>query len=63
MKMNADHVGFYFSILFIPTYFELNIKLNPSGGCDNIKIVGGSFLLAPALLLVLPALVDCPVSL
>jgi hypothetical protein len=61
--MNVDHVGFYFSILFIPTYFELNIKLNPSGGCDNIKIVGGSFLAAPALALILPALVDCPVSL
>ncbi len=61
--MNADHVGFYFSILFIPTYFELNIKLDPAGGCDNIKIVGGSFLAAPALLLVLPALVNCPVSL
>ncbi len=60
--MQAIHSGFYFSILGIPTYFEGNFYLNPGGGCSHVDITGGSILLKPLLLLVLPGVIGCSVD-
>ncbi len=54
--------GFYFSILFIPTYFEADFHLLPGGGCSKVDITGGSLLARPLLALALPSVVGCPVN-
>lgn len=60
--MKATRAGFYFSIIGIPTYFEADFYLKPSGGCEKINITGGSFLARPILALALPGVVGCPVN-
>lgn len=60
--MRATRVGFYFSILGIPTYFEADFYMLPAGGCEKVNITGGSFLARPLLALVLPDAVGCPVN-
>lgn len=60
--MKATRVGFYFSILGIPTYFEGDFYLKPAGGCEKVDITGGSFLAKPILKLVLPGVIGCPVN-
>ena len=60
--MKATRVGFYFSILGIPTYFEGDFYLKPAGGCEKVDITGGSFLAKPLLKLVLPGVIGCPVN-
>lgn len=60
--MRATRVGFYFSIIGIPTYFEGDFFLKAGGGCDKVNITGGSFLAKPILALVLPGVIGCPVN-
>jgi hypothetical protein len=60
--MKATRVGFYFDIIGIPTYFEGDFYMKPTGGCSKVVITGGSFLAKPLLLLVLPGVIGCPVS-
>ena len=59
--MKATRVGFYFSIIGIPTYFEGDFYLKPGGGCEKVDITGGSFLAKPILALALPGVIGCPV--
>ena len=51
--MKATRMGFYFNIIGINFYFEGDFYLTPAGGCDHVDITGGSFLMKPALKLVL----------
>ena len=60
--MRATRVGFYFSIIGIPTYFEGNFYMKPEGGCTRVDITGGSFLAKPLLALAMPGVVGCPVN-
>jgi hypothetical protein len=60
--MRATRVGFYFSIIGIPTYFEGDFYMKAGGGCDKVNITGGSFLAKPLLALILPGVIGCPVS-
>jgi hypothetical protein len=60
--MRATRVGFYFSIIGIPTYFEGDFFLKAGGGCDKVNITRGSFLAKPILALVLPGVIGCPVN-
>jgi hypothetical protein len=60
--MRATRVGFYFSLIGIPFYFEGNFFLKPAGGCDKVDITGGSFLMKPLLALTMPGVVGCPVN-
>jgi hypothetical protein len=60
--MKATRVGFYFSIIGIPTYFEGNFYMKPTGGCSKVDITGGSFLAKPILALALPGIIGCPVN-
>ena len=60
--MTAVRVGFYFPILFIPTYFEVDIGLLPSGGCSYVNLVGGVLWLGPILKLNLGGVVGCQVN-
>jgi len=59
--MKATRVGFYFSIIGIPTYFEGDFYMNSGGGCSKVNITSGSFLAKPILKLVLPGVIGCPV--
>ncbi len=59
--MKATRVGFYFSIIGIPTYFEADFYLNASGGCSKVNVTGGSIIAKPLLALALPAVIGCPV--
>ena len=58
--MKATRMGFYFNIIGINFYFEGDFYLTPAGGCDHVDITGGSFLMKPALKLVLPGVINCP---
>jgi hypothetical protein len=60
--MKGTRVGFYFTLLLIPFYFEGDFYMKPTGGCDRIDITGGSFLMRPLLRSVLPGVVGCPVN-
>ena len=60
--MKATRVGFYFSIIGIPTYFEGDFYMKPAGGCAKVNITGGSFLAKPLLKLALEPLIGCPVN-
>ena len=60
--MKATRVGFYFSLIGIPFYFEGDFYMNPGGGCSKVNITGGSFLMKPLLKTVLPGVVGCPVT-
>ena len=60
--MRATRVGFYFSIIGIPTYFEADFYMKPEGGCSKVNITGGSLIARPILKLVLPGVVGCPVN-
>lgn len=60
--MKATRMGFYFSLIGIPFYFEGDFYLKAGGGCDKVNITGGSFLMKPLLTLVLPGVVGCPVT-
>jgi len=62
LGMKATRVGFYFSIIGIPIYFEGDFYLKPGGGCDKVNITGGSFLARPLLALALPGAIGCPVN-
>ncbi len=59
--MRATRMGFYFTLLFIPFYFEGDFYLQASGGCEKVNITGGSFLMRPLLRSVLPGVIGCPV--
>lgn len=59
--MRATRVGFYFRILFIPTYFEGDFFLNPNGGCDRVVITAGGPISRLILAAALPGVVGCPV--
>jgi hypothetical protein len=59
--MKATRMGFYFNIIGINFYFEGDFYLTPAGGCDHVDITGGSFLMKPALKLILPGVINCPV--
>jgi hypothetical protein len=59
--MKATRVGFYFSIIGIPTYLEADFYLKSTGGCEKVNLTGGSFLARPIAALALPAVVGCPV--
>ncbi len=60
--MQATRVGFYFNILFIPTYLEGNFYMRAEGGCSKVDLTGGSFLARPIAALVLPGVIGCPVN-
>jgi hypothetical protein len=60
--MKATRAGFYFSIIGIPTYFEADFYMKPTGGCSKVDITGGSLLARPILALVLPGVIGCPVN-
>lgn len=60
--MKATRVGFYFSIIFIPTYFEADFYMKPTGGCEKVTITGGSIIARPLLKGLLPGVVGCPVN-
>jgi hypothetical protein len=60
--MKATRVGFYFTLLLIPFYFEGDFYMKANGGCDRIDLTGGSFLMRPLLRSVLPGVVGCPVT-
>ena len=60
--MRATRVGFYFSILGIPTYFEGDFYLRPTGGCDKVNITGGGLIAKLILVTVMPGVVGCPVN-
>jgi hypothetical protein len=60
--MKATRVGFYFSIIGIPTYFEGDFYMKPGGGCSKVDITSGSFLAKPILALALPGVIGCPVN-
>ncbi len=59
--MKATRVGFYFTVLIFPAYFEADFYMNPAGGCSKVQLTGGSFLMRPLLTLALPGVVGCPV--
>lgn len=59
--MKATRVGFYLSIIGIPTYLEADFFMNASGGCSKVQLTGGSFLARPIASLILPGLIGCPV--
>ncbi len=59
--MRATRVGFYFSIIGIPTYFEGDFYLRPTGGCDKVNITGGSLIAKLILVTVMPGAIGCPV--
>lgn len=60
--MAATNAGFYFRIIGIPTYLEGDFYLTPSGGCDHVKLTGGSFLARPIARATLPGVLNCSVS-
>jgi hypothetical protein len=60
--MKATRVGFYFSLIGIPFYFEADFYMKPMGGCDHAVLTGGSFLMRPLLRTVLPDAINCPVT-
>lgn len=60
--MKATRVGFYFSILGIPTYFEGDFYMRPTGGCDKVNITGGGPIAKLILVTVLPGAIGCPVN-
>jgi hypothetical protein len=60
--MKATRVGFYFTILFVPTYIELDVYMTPSGACDHAIVVGGGFVAQPAARLLLDDPMNCPVT-
>ncbi len=60
--MQATRAGFYFNILFIPTYLEADFYMRPEGGCSKVQLTGGSFLARPIAALILPGVVGCPVN-
>ncbi len=60
--MQATRAGFYFNILFIPTYLEADFYMRPEGGCSKVQLTGGSFLARPIAALILPGVVGCPVT-
>ena len=59
--MKATRVGFYFSIIGIPTYLEADFYLKSTGGCEKVNLTGGSFLARPIAALALPGVLGCPV--
>ncbi|MFN8052194.1 MAG: hypothetical protein U0Q22_12190 [Acidimicrobiales bacterium] len=59
--MKATRVGFYFSLIGIPFYFEGDFYMNAGGGCSKVNITGGSFLMKPLLTTILPGVIGCPV--
>ena len=59
--MKATRVGFYFSIIGIPTYLEADFYMNSGGGCSKVQLTGGSFLARPIASLILPGVVGCSV--
>jgi hypothetical protein len=60
--MKATRVGFYFTLIGIPFYFEGDFYMKASGGCDHAVITGGSFLMRPLLRSTLPGAIGCPVT-
>lgn len=60
--MAATNAGFYFRIIGIPTYLEADFYLTPSGGCDHVKLTGGSFLARPIARATLPGVLGCSVA-
>ena len=60
--MQATRTGFYLSIIGIPTYLEADFYMNAAGGCSQVRLTGGSFLARPLARLILPGIVNCPVS-
>lgn len=60
--MAATNAGFYFRIIGIPTYLEADFYLTPSGGCDHVKLTGGSFLARPIARVTLPGVIGCSVT-
>ena len=60
--MKATRMGFYFTVLIFPAYFEADFYFKPTGGCDHVNITGGSFLMRPLLKLVLPGVIGCAVN-
>lgn len=60
--MKATKMGFYFTVLIVPVYFEGDFYLKPGGGCSSVTITGGSFLMKPLLKAILPGVIGCPVN-
>jgi hypothetical protein len=60
--MQATRAGFYLSIIGIPTYLEGNFYMKAEGGCSKVQLTGGSFLARPLAALILPGIINCPVS-
>lgn len=60
--MMATRLGFYFAILGIPTYFEGDFYMKPSGGCDHVNITSGNFITRGLLKVVLPGAIGCSVN-
>jgi hypothetical protein len=60
--MKATRVGFYFTLIGIPFYFEGDFYMKASGGCDRAVITGGSLLMRPLLRATLPDAIGCPVT-
>jgi hypothetical protein len=60
--MKATRVGFYFTLIGIPFYFEGDFYMKASGGCDRAVITGGSLLMRPLLRATLPGAIGCPVT-
>ncbi len=60
--MKATRAGFYFNIVGIPTYFEGDFYMKPSGGCDHVNITGGGIIAKLVLVTVLPGVIGCDVN-
>jgi hypothetical protein len=60
--MTAVRVGLYIKIAFIPTYFEVQVGLLPTGGCSGVKLVGGAAILWPIAKIALEPAIGCAVT-
>lgn len=60
--MKATRVGFYFSIVGIPTYFEADFYLNAGGGCSKVNVTSGNIIAKGLLVIALQPALGCPVN-
>lgn len=59
--MRATRVGFYFTVLIFPSYFEGDFYMKPAGGCEKVNITGGGLLVKALLPGPLSGVLGCPV--
>ena len=61
--MRAYRVGFRYTVLVFPSYFEGTFYMKPTGGCERVDITAYGDLIGLAILKgVLPGAIGCPVN-